>query len=112
MLNGKLRRVKPCFCGDEPLCTTKNGDICTTKNGKNPVLIFSVLPFPHFLRRVFRKQIPFLDVRFLPLKQNLRYNIKIFLALSTDFAFYGELSHEKFRGQHKVADHIKAAANS
>lgn len=23
MLNGKLRRVKPCFCGDESLCTTK-----------------------------------------------------------------------------------------
>ena len=26
--------------------------------------------------------------------------------------FYGEISHEKFRGQYKVADHIKAAANS
>ena len=87
MRNGKLRCVKPYFAGTNRFAQQKNGKI--------PVLIFSVLPFPHFLRRVFYKQIPFPDVRFLPLKQNLRYNIKFFLALSTDFAFYGELSHEK-----------------
>ena len=96
MRNGKLRCVKPYFCGDESLCTTKKTEIfAQQKNGKNPVLIFSVLPFPHFLRRVFYKQIPFPDFRSLPSKQNLHYNIKIFLALSTDFAFYGELSHGK-----------------
>ena len=67
MLSGKLRRVKPCFCGDEPLCTTKNGDICTTKKREESRFNFFRFVFFLIFYDVFSvNKFPFLMLDFSP----------------------------------------------
>ena len=105
MLNGKLRRVKPCFCGDEPLCTTK----------KREESRFNFLRFVFFLifYDVFSvNKFHFLILDRFPQSKICATILKFSLRYVQILPFMESYHTEKFRGQHKVADHIKAAANS
>ena len=88
MRNGKLRCVKPYFCGDESLCTTK----------KREEYRFNFLRFVFFIifYDVFSvNKIPFLMLDFSPQSKICTTILKFSLRYVQILPYYGELSHGK-----------------
>ena len=88
MRNGKLRRVKPYFCGDESLCTTKKRE-----ESRFNFLRFS---FSSFFYDVFSiNKFPFLILDRFPQSKICATILKFSLRYVQILPYYGELSHGK-----------------